>query len=297
MTSTELPAVLNDTTRSPDVNHFGLNSGNSTANPHLFNANQVYLWYCSSDAYAGDVGASNATGGWHFRGKKIVETLIQHLLTVQSPSLSQAKLVLLTGFSAGAFGVFNNADFVGQLLKKGAPHAEYKAYADSGWLLDVPNYHSTNNPSRTSIQNIHRNYDATFDVDCEAVWKTRGEEWRCGFPDNAIPFINTPLFVVGYQFDAPFLNDVRPPFDDSTGEYAELLRQTFLMQSRSLSGFFSANCYCHGTESFDGRWNFIKVNGTTAAEEVWRFLNGQPTRNIDTCLPVGCNPTCSCIYN
>jgi len=295
MTSKQLPAILNDTTLSQDVNHWGINSGNATANPHFYNANQVYLWYCSSDTYAGNVTASNATGNWHFRGKVIVQTLILHLLK-QSPSLSAAKQILLTGFSAGALGVLNNADYVGQLLQQAAPQAEYKAYADSGWLLDVPEYRSGNPPSRAGIQLLYRNFNATLNANCEAIYKSRGEGWRCMFADYVYPFITTPLFVAGYQFDSPFLNDVAPPFNASTGEYAELLRQSFLMQAGPLPAFFSPNCYCHGVESYDTRWNYIKVNGTTASEAVWDFLNGKPTRNHDTCAPLGCNPTCSCIW-
>ncbi len=30
------------------------------------------------------------------------------------------------GFSAGGFGVWNNADYVAQIVKKGAPSAVYK---------------------------------------------------------------------------------------------------------------------------------------------------------------------------
>jgi hypothetical protein len=36
-------------------------------------------------------------GGFNFRGKVIVQTLIEHLLTQQSPPMTQAKNILLTG--------------------------------------------------------------------------------------------------------------------------------------------------------------------------------------------------------
>jgi len=296
MISNLLPPVLNDTARSPDVNHGGINSGNASANPHFYNANQVYLWYCSSDNHAGNVTASNATGGWYFRGKVIVQTLIESL-AYQSPSLSKAEHVLLTGFSAGGFGVLNNADFVGELVQKIAPNANYRAYVDSGWLQDVPTYHLGWSSSRTAMQELHSNFEAQFDATCESTYKTIGEEWRCQFAVYVYPFISTPFFLAGYQYDSPFLNDVSPPFNASTGEYAELLSRNFVMETQPLDAVFAPNCYCHGVESYDARWNFIVVNGTTASTAVWDFLNGKPTRNYDTCLPIGCNPTCSCVYN
>jgi len=241
------------------------------------------------------VAASNATGGWAFRGKVIVQTLVEHLLTVQG--MTQAKQVLLTGFSAGGFGVLNNADFVGQLVQKGAQAATYKAYADSTWDQDVPTFNPGDQDSRYTVQELHTNFHAIFDDSCEAVYAAAGEQWRCLFGVYVYPFISTPLFVAGYQYDMPFLGDVGPPFTNATGAYAAVLKDGFLMQTRPLNAFFSPNCYCHGVESYDARWNYITVNGTTASTAVWNFLNGQPSRNVDTCTTIGCNPTCSCVFN
>lgn len=296
MTSTQLPEILNDTAMSPDVNHWGINSGNETANPHFYNANQVYLWYCSSDLHAGDVAASNETGGYHFRGKVIVQTLIQHLLTVQSPPLTQAKYILLTGFSAGGMGVLNNADFVGSMLSKAVPDATYKAYADSGWLLDIPTYGQSWS-SRLQMQTLYKNFNAQFDASCVAALEPVGQAYRCTFGDTVNAFITTPLFIAQYQFDMPFMNDVRPPFNTSTWEYASMLRRDMLMQTAALPSQFSPNCYCHGVESYDTRWNVIHVNGTTASDAVYNFfINGENSRNVDTCDSFICNPTCSCVW-
>eukprot|EP00026_Physarum_polycephalum_P004876 Phypoly_transcript_04900.p1 GENE.Phypoly_transcript_04900~~Phypoly_transcript_04900.p1 ORF type:complete len:383 (+),score=41.65 Phypoly_transcript_04900:775-1923(+) len=296
MTSTLLPEILNDTTLSPDVNHWGINSGNATANPHFYNANQVYLWYCSSDVHAGDIEASNATGGFHFRGKVIVQTLVEHLLTKQTPSMTEAKFILLTGFSAGGMGVLNNADFVGAMVSKAVPAATYKAYADSGWLLDVPTYGLTWT-SRQQLQSLYTNFNAQFDDSCVAALEPVGQAWRCQFGDIVHSFITTPLFIAQYQFDMPFMNDVAPPFNTSTWEYASVLRRDMLMQTSTLPSQFSPNCYCHGVESYDTRWNVIQVNGTTASDAVYNFfINGENSRNVDTCDTFICNPTCVCVW-
>jgi hypothetical protein len=294
MTSTQLPEILNDTTVSPDVNHWGINSGNATANPRFYNANQVYLWYCSSDVYSGDIEASNKTGGFTFRGKVIVQTLIQHLLTQQSPPMTQAKHILLTGFSAGAMGVLNNADFVGAIVNKAVPTANYKAYADSGWMLDAPTYYQPGS-SRYSVQTLYKNFNAQFDYSCVAALEPVAQGWRCQFGDIVHSFITTPLFIAQYQFDSPFMNGIGPPFNASTWTYVSTLRRDMLLQTQDLSSQFSPNCYCHGVESYNTRWNVIRVDNTTASEAVYNFfINGVDSRNVDTCDTFVCNPTCAC---
>lgn len=60
MTSTGLPS-----TRTGG----GVLSPSSHDNPDFFNANHVYVHYCSSDLWSGDREATAESGGWHFRGR------------------------------------------------------------------------------------------------------------------------------------------------------------------------------------------------------------------------------------
>eukprot|EP01113_Clastostelium_recurvatum_P034231 TRINITY_DN4617_c0_g1_i3.p1 TRINITY_DN4617_c0_g1~~TRINITY_DN4617_c0_g1_i3.p1 ORF type:complete len:390 (+),score=63.77 TRINITY_DN4617_c0_g1_i3:3-1172(+) len=297
MTSTQLPLVLNDTTMSQDVNHWGINSSNKTANPHFYNANQVYIWYCTSDMWAGNTKTA-AVDSWVFRGKVVVESVVQHLAKTQS--ISEAEYVLLTGFSAGGMGVLHNADFVGDLVHTVAPNATYKAFVDSGWLLDLPYYDQNYISPRLQMQTAYKNFNIQSDVDCMNVFAPSGEQWRCTFADQVVPFIRSPLFVAGYQYDIPFLGNVSPPpFNATMGESAYIFRGTYLMQSSSLPYQFAPNCYCHGVQSYDTRWNVILINGMSASSSVWSFLMGQTPsgmRNIDSCKDLGCNPTCSCVW-
>lgn len=110
--------------------------------------NQVFVYYCSSDDWAGSasnvhLSAIDASGNQvdyliNFRGADIVEAVIgtlqrepggRQVLYKDSdgveqvmPDLDKAELVLLAGSSAGGNGVKNNVDRVGDLLRKTNKH-------------------------------------------------------------------------------------------------------------------------------------------------------------------------------
>ena len=93
--------------------------------------NHVFLKYCSSDVHIGDKEASEATCGWHFRGRRIIEAVIEDLAAPSSgpiPSLSDATDVLLFGSSAGGYGSILNADHIAASL----PGARVVAVNDAG---------------------------------------------------------------------------------------------------------------------------------------------------------------------
>lgn len=109
--------------------------------------NQVLVYYCSSDNWAGNklnhLSASGGSGTTiaydiQFRGAKIVEAVIDTLrkpsagrvrivrqeaaATPGLPDLDEATAVLLGGSSAGGGGVRNNADKVGTILRANNVH-------------------------------------------------------------------------------------------------------------------------------------------------------------------------------
>jgi len=291
MTSKLLPQQLNDSTISKDVNHGGINSGNQTVNPHFYNVNQVYLWYCSSDNYAGNI---RRTTGFLFAGNVIVRALINHLLNVLSPSIKTAKYVLLTGFSAGGFGVLNNLDFVSGLITEAAPGVTVKGFVDSGWFVDFPRYNSPTGP-RNQMEQAYRYFNLQLDKSCVAALPV-GHQWKCSFADQVFPYITTPFVVATYQFDTVILGGV-PPFNE-TASYAFTARDNYLMQTAELPFLFAPNCYCHGVQAYDTRWNQIHIDDVSASDVVWNFLTGtvQSYTVIDSCSVPNCNPTCSCVY-
>lgn len=138
----------------------GILSSRPKDNPYLWNANHIYIPYCSSDAYSGLKPASQSSGrydqSYSFMGSKIIERIMISLFDdlPQELSLYEAKSVLLAGESAGALGVMLNLDKVNDMINR--KFSSYRTncassnskcdplrkapvvrgLADSGWFVD-----------------------------------------------------------------------------------------------------------------------------------------------------------------
>ncbi len=107
----------------------GIFNPDTTRNPDWGDWTLVYLHYCSSDLFIGAREASCDSGGWHFRGKRIVAAVIEDMLDPPGglPSLADATEVMLIGGSAGAAGVRHNLDLLHDTLS----HARVVGVPDS----------------------------------------------------------------------------------------------------------------------------------------------------------------------
>ncbi|CAG5897817.1 unnamed protein product [Menidia menidia] len=109
-------------------------------NPHWWNANMVFIPYCSSDVWSGAT-AKTEQSGYAFMGSLIIQEVVKDLL---GKGLENAKVLLLAGSSAGGTGVLLNVDRVAELLE-GLGHTgiQVRGLSDSGWFLDNKQYHCT----------------------------------------------------------------------------------------------------------------------------------------------------------
>lgn len=140
----------------------GILSNEPKDNPYLWNANHIYVPYCSSDSWSGFAPA-DASGPqpapFAFMGSKILERVLESLYDEQplNSSLAEARFVLLAGDSAGATGVILNLDKVAALIEQRSassnsgqnrtrthsaakPPPVLRGLADSGWFLDNEPY-------------------------------------------------------------------------------------------------------------------------------------------------------------
>ena len=130
----------------------GILSPSADENPYWWNANHIYIPYCSSDIWSGDSFASSA-GDLSFLGSRIVSQVITELLP---RGLSDAKLLLLAGSSAGAAGVMINLDRIADLLANAGSKADVRGLADSGWMLENQNYNQLQNSyKKPCVDAIH----------------------------------------------------------------------------------------------------------------------------------------------
>ena len=72
--------------------------GETNSNPFR-NFVKVYVPYCSSDIHQGNNGPNEATGGYIFDGKNVLDQIITHLNT--NYKINTAKRVIMNGSSSG----------------------------------------------------------------------------------------------------------------------------------------------------------------------------------------------------
>jgi len=274
----------------------GILSSLVALNPYFYNANHVWLWYCTSDSHIGNKTANASLNGWYFMGKTVVQTLIYHLLYVQKPSLLAANQILLTGDSAGGVATLNNADFVWSLISSVLPNVHYRAFVDAGWFLDIPAYNSTFSFQMVA-KNLFNYWGAIYDESCTQYYGP-GNEWHCFHAQYAWPHLTTPTFYQEFQFDAAnlgFDGIGTYPFSPSEQTFANAFQQSMLNDTAKAPYFFLPNCFKH--ETIDSYYFAgISIGGVSIADALWNwfqpFQNPLPYHTTDLCIPINCNPTC-----
>uniref|UniRef100_A0A453CH17 Pectin acetylesterase n=1 Tax=Aegilops tauschii subsp. strangulata TaxID=200361 RepID=A0A453CH17_AEGTS len=96
----------------------------------FYNWNRVKIRYCDSASFAGD--AFDKGTGLYFRGQRIWEEAIRHLLSIGMASADRA---LLTGCSAGGLAAILHCDQFGAFFA--GRSTTVKCLADAGLFLDA----------------------------------------------------------------------------------------------------------------------------------------------------------------
>ncbi|XP_060946673.1 palmitoleoyl-protein carboxylesterase notum1a [Limanda limanda] len=282
-------------------------------NPHWWNANMVFLPYCSSDVWSGAT-AKTEQSGYAFMGSLIIQEVVKDLL---NKGLDNAKVLLLAGSSAGGTGVLLNVDRVAETLE-GLGHTgiQVRGLADSGWFLDNKQYHCTDcvdavncSPTETIKRGI-KYWGGVVPERCQQTHQ--GEEWNCFFGYRVFPSIKSPVFVVQWLFDEAQLtvDNIQltgQPVQEGQWRYIQNLGIELRNTLKDVPAMFAPACLSHEviTRNY---WIDVQVKGTSLprALHCWdRSLNdnrnnkappkGCPVHLIDSCPWPHCNPTCPTI--
>jgi len=296
-TSNVCPASLLDNETISGVGHEGILSSDPVQNPHFYDANHVWMWYCSSDSHIGNRTAAESINGWNFLGKNIIKALVNHLLYTQNPSMLSATEILLTGDSAGGVATFNNVDFIGQLIAPTLPKVHYRAFVDCGWFLDIPAFGNDQFSFQGVARDLFSNWNVMYDESCLENYGT-GNEWKCFHAQYAWPFIETLTFWQEFQFDAANLgfDGVNPTFNSSMEQWSSAFQQDMLTYTQKVPYMFLPNCYKH--ETIDGpMFSTVKIGNVSIGDAVWAWYSDPSatpaqSHTVDACLPINCNPTC-----
>lgn len=193
--------------------------------------NQVFLYYCTSDSWSGrnsDAVLTDPTDpdrkySLHFHGHDIVRATIARLFdggmlsddgVVVMPSIGDAELVLVTGFSAGSGGVSHNGDWIASQLE---PQGTTVRLVRDSSFFPPPESHSDPAEAARIAELLRADYEYAWEVrhgpdlqnsfvdeSARAALEGTEDEWRLGDKSYiSHNHITTPSFVRIDLLDRP----------------------------------------------------------------------------------------------
>ncbi|RVE75694.1 hypothetical protein OJAV_G00001530 [Oryzias javanicus] len=311
----------------------GILSSRAEENPHWYNANLVFIPYCSSDVWTGTGPAptpptrqrqgrdkirerNTNTTEYSFMGSLIIREVIKDLIP---KGIKMAKVIMLAGTSAGGTGVLLNIERVASQLGQLGMDAQVRGLVDSGWFLESKQERPTNCPETVScspedaIKNGLRLWNGVVPERCQQLYK-KGEEWQCFFGHRLYSTLTSPLFVVQWLFDEEQLRVENiymgaQSLSDEQWRYIQNLGLELKNSLRDVTAVFAPSCLSH-TVITKSKWMSFQVKGTSLprALHCWdRSLEatrnnrtparGCPFHLVDTCQWPQCNPTCPALVD
>jgi len=161
---------------------------------------RVYLHYCSGDLHAGDA----TVGSLHMRGRRIVEAVLDELLTKHG--MDSASVLVVTGASAGGVGTYLNANYV---ASKVSSYGIKTVAVPRGGMLLYPAFEFEAGTFGMTVQEFFGKgggldrsewQNQALDPGC---WDAYGESGRfdCMFLDRFAQYLEVPTFLVYNRWD------------------------------------------------------------------------------------------------
>ncbi|KAJ3615358.1 hypothetical protein NHX12_018925 [Muraenolepis orangiensis] len=306
-----IPRLMSSSVWPPTRKGSGILSTRAEENPHWYNTNIVFIPYCSSDVWSG-IGPADYT----FMGSLIIREVIKDLIP---KGIKQAKIIMLTGTSAGGTGVLLNIDRVASQLEQLGAEAHVRGLVDSGWFLESQQPLAQSCPETVScspedaIKKGLRLWNGVVPNRCRQLYK-RGEEWQCFFGHKLYASLTSPLFVVQWLFDEEQLRVENivlggPSLSEDQWTYLQNLGRVLKSSLRDVTAVFAPSCLSH-TLITKSNWKTFQVKGTSLSRalQCWdrsfqdAHRNRTPSKGcpfhlMDTCQRPQCNPTCPALVD
>eukprot|EP01112_Ceratiomyxa_fruticulosa_P019242 TRINITY_DN6272_c0_g1_i2.p1 TRINITY_DN6272_c0_g1~~TRINITY_DN6272_c0_g1_i2.p1 ORF type:complete len:378 (-),score=57.56 TRINITY_DN6272_c0_g1_i2:145-1278(-) len=297
--SIQSPYYVSSRNWSETLDVGGLFSTSQSNNPYFYNANMVYVAYCSSDAWSGDrlplSRKQYITDDWYFQGSSIIAAVFQDLQKYFGMVVENSD-ILFSGCSAGGQGVIVNVDYVNSLVGKKAK--KFKALADAGWMMDIQPLNSTGNTAVSQqFQEGIVLWQGNPNQSCQKGNPTNS--WMCYFSTFALPYIESQILIQTNQFDSfqvPW-DCCSLPFSSSDMTTVSTIQTAFRTSLshliRTPNAAFSAACFDHClTES--SQFNGVMINEVSLAVLLgeWWENRANTTALIDLCEGVNCSQGC-----
>ncbi|KAF3843968.1 hypothetical protein F7725_016016 [Dissostichus mawsoni] len=295
-----IPRLMSSTGWPQTKRGTGILSSQAEENPHWNNANIVFIPYCSSDVWSGNGPAPtppprqrqgrekerdrniNATE-YTFMGSLIIREVIKDLIP---KGIKLAKVVMLSGTSAGGTGVLLNIDRVASQLELLGAEAQVRGLVDSGWFLESKQQRSPNCPE-------------TISCSPEDAIKIGLRLWNGVVPDRS------PLFVMQWLFDEEQLRVENiymggHSLSEEQWQYIQNLGRELKNSLRDVTAVFAPSCLSH--TAITKRHLFTKSpalldRSLEATRNNRTPSKGCPFHLVDNCQRPQCNPTCPALVD
>lgn len=161
-------------------------SPNEEENPFWWNANHVFVPYCTSDSWSGSKSSRNEM--FSFMGSVVVQQVVKDLMPL---GFENSTDLLLTGSSAGGTGVMLNLDPVEELIHEtlNLPRVSVRGVTDSGWFLDRDPFAPTGKPAFDAIRKGMQHWQGKVPRRCRQMYMN--EPWRCYFGYRLYPTLKS----------------------------------------------------------------------------------------------------------
>lgn len=256
--------------------------------------NKVYLGYCSSDAWMGDVGASGATWGYAFRGQRIIEATMADLQARHG--MGPGAEVVFGGCSAGARGALVNLDYIQDMAPTGST---VRGLLDSGLWVDVEPIDTEQVSLQEQTQMVASFVNPGARIPTACALQYVGEEWKCLFGVYRLPFLDTPYLINAAQFDSfAMVYDDAGNVPSTQGqvaladEFQQAVLQAVQISIQKGQAVFSATCLVHCLTDDTQLYTTITVNNQDIEQVLTQWLGGATPVLVSNCQGYGCVQQC-----
>ncbi|KAH0642732.1 hypothetical protein KY289_033706 [Solanum tuberosum] len=155
------------------------------------NWNRVRVKYCDGSSFTGDVEQVHPENKLYFRGERIFKAITEDLW---SQGMKNAENAIL---SAGGLATILNCDKFKCLLPE---NARVKWVADASFFINGPKSIYGTSFTQEMYQNIVNLHESAkiLPPACTSAM----EPSLCFFPENVIPYVQTPLFIINSIYDS-----------------------------------------------------------------------------------------------
>jgi hypothetical protein len=274
---------------------------------------KIYVAYTSSDGYMGNSSSAECGLPWQFRGRPSLFAIIEDLFTGIIDETTgqvvyqagQGSEILISGGSAGGFGVLHNTKDVGDLITKNlCPTCKFAALSDSGFFVGTlsdpfENYTNCNSSEVTCAYPLEIRQaapvwrtDRTINPVCAAAMGSSNQPiHHCLYGEIGVLF-TAPyrIFLNRYLFDGAEMTADDIIENPYTPGAIAVLADIIMVTRTVLKKFPSFVPSCFGHEQYDG----LGLQGLTAnhvtltaALSLWYNQNVQDSY-FDKCDSMDC---------